>query len=412
MYNPEQAKSNALAIGRELDSFETGHRKTDLFGKTQYYQYSDVWAHAKRVTEMFKTLKPIAKDDRERLWQRYQAFCNVVRARQNEDHQESQANASTIEQEIERLQTTHYQSGLLGIIEYYRYGEFWTHAKQITEMFKTLKPLLRKDREPLWQRYQNACDEMRAVQNKEQENSRINRESIESKIKDAYFRAGGSAGISGVLADEKMLDEARAMQTEAINLMKERSLSKQDREACWQYWREVNTSIAQKREQLQEYNYHNIKAEVDNAYNAAYQGDPYDAQQSIKAVQSAMRGLRIEKFHRQELYDWLNKAWQETISRIGKIKQENGGKYQAWRERTEGHLARWEENIRKSGEYISSLEDQIERLEEQERGARSDDFAAMVRGWIDEKYGKIAEVNGQIRDLEGKIMDTRAKLDK
>lgn len=329
------------------------------------------------------------------------------------DKEQAQSNASTIGSEIEHLKTGHYEIGAFGVIQNYRYRDFWVHAKEIVGMFKTLKPLSREDRERLWQTYQEACQNMKGIQNEGREQSRIDRGNIESRIKDAYSTAGGSTSISGVDADKEMLDRARAMQTETMNIMKEGKLVKEDREACWQYWREVNQGIVSKREQTQEGNYINIRKgyHVQEALQKAAYGDPYEAMEHVKAAQASMKGAYISREQRQELHDLLQDAWQSATSKIGEIKEEKRRKYQDWRERIEGNIGRWEGRIEGAEAFISRLESQIEDLEEKVRDAWSDKYVLRAGGWIVEKYSKIAEVQGQIRDLEVKIEDVKAKLD-
>jgi hypothetical protein len=63
---------------------------------------------------------------------------------QQDNYKASQENATKIERELDVLKSGH--QGFLNR----RYKEFWEHVKQIHELFKTLKPLHREDRERLW----------------------------------------------------------------------------------------------------------------------------------------------------------------------------------------------------------------------------------------------------------------------
>jgi len=326
------------------------------------------------------------------------------------DKKQAQSNISKIKSEIENLKTNHCEVGAFGVVKYYRYNDFWTHAKKITGMFKELKPLPREDREKLWQTYEKACKNMKKIQNEGREQSNLNRKNIESKIKDAYSTAGGSDNAFGVYADKKMLDRAKSMQTETLNLMKGSTLIKKDRDACWQYWKEVNKGIGAKREQTQKINYVRVDAEVGNARDAAHSEDPYDALKKIKAVQKIMKDTYLHKDRRNELRIRLNEAWQEASSRIDEKKEEKRRKYEDWQNRMEGNISRWETNIEKSEAFISRLEDQVDDLESNVRNAWSDDYAQRATGWIAEKYVKIREVRGQISDLEAKISDVKSKL--
>jgi len=188
-------------------------------------------------------------------------------------------------------------------------------------------------------------------------------------------------------------------------------LTKEDREACWKYWREVNGSIDSKVKQTQQMNYWRVDAEAGDAFNAAYSGDPYDALNMIKSVQKIVGGAYLEQYQRTALRDKLDDAWQKATSRIGEKKEEKRKKHEDWRERMEDNIARWEGRIEGSEAFISRLEGQIEELGDKVRNAWSANYVLTASGWIVEKYAKIAEVREQIGDLEAKIEDVKAKLE-
>ena len=80
--------------------------------------------------------------------------------------EESQQNAKTLEAEIERLGSEH--GDFLGLRQF-QYREFWAHAKQISGMFRTLKPLLPSDREQLWAKFSSLCEDTRKAGGRKRE---------------------------------------------------------------------------------------------------------------------------------------------------------------------------------------------------------------------------------------------------
>ncbi len=397
----EKSKSNATLIEKEIGSLR------ELYST---HQYREFWTHNKQVVEMFRTLGPLIREDRERLWSSYSSLYETARNEAESKRNETKTNASKIEHEIESFQSSHYESGLLGN-RTYRYGEFWAHAKGITEMFKTLKPLLREDREQLWERYQSVCEDVKRKQNEEREESRRNREIIESLITDAYHQAGGESGPMGVQVDKEDLDKAGSTQTDALRRMKETRFFREDREALWKYWKETNEKIFWKRHETQESNFLHAKEEASSAIDTAYYGDPYEALKKIKEVQGSLRGAYINRSQRHELYGTLGDAWDKATSRIGEVKEEKRTKHEEWRERMESNIERWESNVEKAEGYISSLEEQISRLEGEEANA-SERHAEKIRGWIEEKQEKIEEVREQIKELEEKLYSVKDKLNR
>jgi len=97
--------------------------------------------------------------------------------------EQCRVNAQSLESEITHLQCDY---GALPILEP-RYDEFWAHARRISAMFKTLKPLFREDRERLWAAYSAACEEVKGAQARERESHRADswekRELVMSKIR-------------------------------------------------------------------------------------------------------------------------------------------------------------------------------------------------------------------------------------
>ena len=76
----EKAHTNAKAIESEIQSILSGH--WDWFKR----QYKDFWIHARHISEMFKTLKPLRKEDRERLWGKFNSVCEEVKRKQQSEH--------------------------------------------------------------------------------------------------------------------------------------------------------------------------------------------------------------------------------------------------------------------------------------------------------------------------------------
>ena len=250
----------------------------------------------------------------------YKIVCNikmVQKVMKNDKKwvQEARPNASAIDREIENLRYDHLDSNAPFLTTRYHYREFWSHAKEILEMFKTLKPLLREDRERLWSMYSNICKESKNRQADERIESGRNREIVESLITDAYHQAEG-------VSDREELDKAKSMQSETLRIMKERRLLRKDREHCWKYWREVHEKIFWRRRELWESNFLYAKEESGSCLSTAYYGDPYEALEEIKGVQRAMHGVYMSRDQRREIYDILSDAWNKATSRISEIKEE------------------------------------------------------------------------------------------
>lgn len=159
----QQAMANTRMIEVELHSLASTRRDV----RTNHH-FGAFWEQARHITELFKTLKPLRREDRERLWTEFSALCEAVKKEHQGLDKESKSNASAIESELGSLASGHW-AGLMRR----DYGAFWKHAKQISHMFKTLKPLRREDRERLWHKFSGLCEETHSKQNDENETRRI-----------------------------------------------------------------------------------------------------------------------------------------------------------------------------------------------------------------------------------------------
>lgn len=161
----------------------------------------------------------------------------------------SELNANTIEHEIDALKDGHRNDFKR------QYREFWNHAKRISELFKTMKPLVRDDRDRLWSKFNDICNEVKRNQKQErleqQVYSKVKRNLIEERIKQAYFSADPSH-------DPVYLSEASRLLNEALEMMKsgpsesDTKLLKEDREILWGMWQEAKEKLRYARQEIRE----------------------------------------------------------------------------------------------------------------------------------------------------------------
>jgi len=86
------AQSNASKIKTEIDMMESGH--WDMLKR----DYKSLWAHAKQISQLFKNLKPIKKEDRDDLWSKFTDVCETAKYKQQSDYL-SRVNKSKIHKE-------------------------------------------------------------------------------------------------------------------------------------------------------------------------------------------------------------------------------------------------------------------------------------------------------------------------
>lgn len=91
----EQAKVNAQTIESEIESLSSGHR--DWHNQRQFHEF---WPHVKRISQMFKELKPLLKDDRTRLWEWFGSICQEAKNDQQATHEARFAHSRQLANEI------------------------------------------------------------------------------------------------------------------------------------------------------------------------------------------------------------------------------------------------------------------------------------------------------------------------
>ena len=174
-------------------------------------------------------------------------------------NEKAKSNASAIEHEIESLNNGHWN------LFKRQYPEFWAHAKEISGMFKTMKPLLREDRERLWAKFNSTCEETKRTQEREKYSARADskqkRDLVESKIKEAYYQAKGAGSISDLSQAKSLLNEALQWMKDGwggfnvatqLTSLSEGKLTREDRDQCWEKWKETNEIIKFRRQELWE----------------------------------------------------------------------------------------------------------------------------------------------------------------
>lgn len=86
----EKSRKNVRALESEINVLSSRNwlssRHWDFFER----DYKEFWAHAKVISQMFKTLKPIKREDRERLWEKFSLVREQAKSKQKSEHEKRQ----------------------------------------------------------------------------------------------------------------------------------------------------------------------------------------------------------------------------------------------------------------------------------------------------------------------------------
>lgn len=318
----------------------------------------------------------------------------------------SDKNVRIIKNQIQELNDLNNEYG-------FKPKPFWTLVKSVNVNFKTLKPIEKTEREKLWLKFQDLCEKAKSLQ--AQQNRDFESKSSQSR-----------SNIIGLIDSANLrskIDYSGSQNTlgKAMNLMKESKLTKEDREHCWSAWKKVKDVLSKEKSDERSSNYLRIKEMVSSMSRTAVYGDPKEAMNEIKAIQSKLKQNPMNDVHWNEIKDDLARYWNiakgkldehykakqhdwESRQREWKEKQAN------WRSNQERNLTKFTRIVSDNENFINRLRDQIGDLESQIYDAWNDDWKSKARGWISEKESKIAEVQRNISELEHKINDIRKQL--
>ena len=89
----DESRRQVDRLESEIESLRTGHKGT------YERRYTEFFAHAKSISELFKASRAIFARERERLWGEFQAVCNEAR-QESERARESRANNSRVKRSV------------------------------------------------------------------------------------------------------------------------------------------------------------------------------------------------------------------------------------------------------------------------------------------------------------------------
>lgn len=334
---------------------------------------------------------------------------------------QEKANQEAIEKELDALSTDFEDPAG------FRYREFWAKTKEIAETLKTTSPLPEVERERLEDRFQRICRDTKRRQSEEWESivakSRKRREQIEHNIDEARSWAEDSpdnidilskaqSQLSEVLSWLKEENSAGTNENESQDSTAEAArLLREDRQACWDKWREANDLVFGRREAIWNANYPPLEAQSQAALSEANEGDPFHALDMVKEAQSQMKKTAISRTQRQELRTMLNSAWETAIAKVNEIRDEKKRKYEDWLNRMEGNIERWTEELQQNSDQSAQLTQEVEQIKEEiQTTAKARDYMDSLREQLAEKRQKIQELDRTNRQLEEKIQSAKDRI--
>lgn len=265
--------------------------------------------------------------------------------------EEANKNARTIASEIRELSS-------IEVTSRDTFTKYRDKSQSVLGLFKNLKPLLREDRESLWNSFQEISTEHKRKQ-EERKRSRITasarkKEAVVATIHEAKNYAAGD--ITSLRKAEDLLKTANERMrpgwrdgfgvAEDFFHLSDGKMTKEDLEYCWQLWKEVKEKIKFRRNEIFTNNYHIIKEDLYPISDLAVYGDPYEALKRIKATKGKIFSHPMNRDNKESLLRSLDEWWRKAIERIQARKEERERKQKEWELRKaerEKKQKEWEE---------------------------------------------------------------------
>lgn len=249
--------------------------------------------------------------------------------------EEAKQNAQTISSELRELSSIEVTSSE-------SFACYRDKSQRVIELFKNLKPLLKEDRENLWNKYQQISNNHRQKQEERKKNriyaSTRKKEVVISTIRDARTYADGD--FNSLRRAEDLLKTANEqMRTgwssgfgvaDGLFNMTDGKMTKEDLEYCWQYWNEAKAKINSRRKEIFSNNYDYAREDLNAISDLAVYGDPFEALRRIKTTRGKVLSHPMNRENKQSLLNSLDEWWSKANERIKERKKEQERKQKEW----------------------------------------------------------------------------------
>jgi len=298
-----------------------------------------------------------------------------------------------------------------------QFGDFWANVKEVNSLINKTLSLSKEFKNAIRDELGQICDDAKEKQAEHKEkqaiSSAIMRHSLDTMISEALAFPADNDGLRKSMDKLdlvlKLLKEGGV--TDSGETISGNDMTHEDKDFCWEKWKDARTDITMRRAEVKANNYEKISMLIAPIAELAKEGDPYRAKDAIKEIRQAMKGLIFEDYHYEEINALLTENWDRSMNRIGSIKQEKEEKHKKWRSDMEARVVYHQNQIEKNLGYISRLEEQVKDLEEKLTNPKTVSVHEKIEGWIQEKKLNIQEVLEINASLESKIKDIQGKLE-
>jgi hypothetical protein len=336
----------------------------------------------------------------------------------------SEQTQSELEQRVTILETAQLDPDFV-------FKDFWAYARITNEKIRSSKFLdpewlaaLRKRVDAACERVKNYQDERNAAIDRI---SGIKRKYIEEKIttaKDLIDKDNNKSqnllrDILPLLKDDwKDAGKELGLSEQELSV----KMNKDDHDACWLYWRQVNDQCFIHYREIKQNNFIRLRNELYALADVVNNAEPFDAITAIKEFQKSIKGIVLEKTDWDEVRTELNNLWERADQRFKTFKSQLNQqrlerkkklnqRLEHWRIRQEANIQKFNDIISRNFDVITKIESHIEKLQRDLTYARNPDFKTKIERWIKEQQDKINDIQKTNRELNQKIAAIEKKIE-
>lgn len=297
-------------------------------------------------------------------------------------------------------------------------SEFKENAREVQELFNTLRPLSPSDREALWARYQEAWNNHKAHLARRWEESEELFQKLGSRIDygldlspDGLIFGSEMFGRADWEGMGAKLSEAKSILDEVESTIRSDSrLQPKHRHELFQKLHDKRYKLQQARDNAWSVLHDRCEELYNETHSAIETMPPREALHVFKENQQIVMSLYLNPDDKDKFRGWFQELWQKLQASFEEKHREYEQRRNEWRTRQEAGLERLLTAKEKLEAYIEKLEDNIEANQSRQASARSSDFEDVVGEWIREGEEKLEDARQSLGELNRKIEDAERHL--